>query len=738
MDLTHILDGLNERQRDAVAAPVGNMLVVAGAGSGKTRVLVHRIAFLVEALGASSGGILAVTFTNKAAAEMRGRVERLLEGPARAMWVGTFHGIAHRLLRMHSRDAGLPDNFQILDADDQLRLVKRVMRTMDVDEQKWPARQAAWFINSHKDEGRRPSEVDAAEHDVFGTVHKRIYEAYEALCNQGGLVDFAELLLRSHELIRDNDDLRAHYRRRFRYLLVDEFQDTNTIQYAWLRLLATAEPGGHEGAGAVWAVGDDDQSIYGWRGAKIQNIHDFQQDFADVEVVRLEQNYRSTSRILQAANALIGNNAERLGKNLWTDAGEGAPILVYSGYNDLDEARFIADRAQRWIEDGGSPDDVAVLYRSNAQSRVIEEACLRLDIPYRIYGGVRFFERLEIKNALAYMRLMSLRHADVAFERVVNTPPRGIGGKTVDAIRTVARTNGVSMWQAAKEGIAHGTFKGRAATMVGAFIKLIDDIAAAADGAPLYEIAEQCLETTGLMAFHSKEGGERGMARKENLEELVTACRQFGGDLVFPVEEVGEEDSQASELDEFLDHAALESGEHQSGGPAVQMMTMHSAKGLEFPLVFMAGMEEGLFPNSRSVREPGRLEEERRLAYVGITRAMRQLYFTYAETRRLNGMQSHNWPSRFLDEVPAECVQEVRMGGDISRPFRPRDAGGANGGSIAGGGLRIGQIVRHAKFGEGIVLQAEGSGERTRVQVNFAGAGTKWLMLAYANLEAVG
>ena len=738
MDLTHILDGLNERQRDAVAAPVGNMLVVAGAGSGKTRVLVHRIAFLVEALGASPGGILAVTFTNKAAAEMRGRVERLLEGPARTMWVGTFHGIAHRLLRMHSREAGLPDNFQILDADDQLRLVKRVMRGLDVDEQKWPARQAGWFINSHKDEGRRAREVDAADHDVFGTIHKQIYESYEALCNQGGLVDFAELLLRSHELIRDNPDLRAHYRRRFRHLLVDEFQDTNTIQYAWLRLLATAEPGGHVGAGAVWAVGDDDQSIYGWRGAKIQNIHDFQQDFADVEVVRLEQNYRSTSRILRAANALIGNNAERLGKNLWTDAGEGGPILVYSGYNDLDEARFIADRTQRWIEDGGSPDEVAVLYRSNAQSRVIEEACLRLDIPYRIYGGMRFFERLEIRNALAYMRLISQRHADVAFERVVNTPPRGIGGKTVDAMRSLARANGTSMWQASKEGIASGAFRGRAATTVAGFIKLIDDMERAVADAPLYEIAEQCLETTGLMAFHSKEGGERGMARKENLEELVTACRQFGGDLVFPVEDVGEEDSQASELDEFLDQAALASGEHQSGGPAMQMMTMHSAKGLEFPLVFMAGMEEGLFPNTRSVREPGRLEEERRLAYVGITRAMRQLYFTYAETRRLNGMQSHNWPSRFLDEVPAECVQEVRMGGDISRPFRPRDAGGANGGGIAGGGLRIGQIVRHAKFGEGIVLQAEGSGERTRVQVNFAGAGTKWLMLAYANLEAVG
>ena len=593
MDLTHILDGLNERQRDAVAAPVGNMLVVAGAGSGKTRVLVHRIAFLVEALGASPGGILAVTFTNKAAAEMRGRVERLLEGPARAMWVGTFHGIAHRLLRMHSREAGLPDNFQILDADDQLRLVKRVMRGLNVDEQKWPARQAGWFINSHKDEGRRAREVDAADHDVFGTIHKQIYESYEALCNQGGLVDFAELLLRSHELIRDNDDLRAHYRRRFRHLLVDEFQDTNTIQYAWLRLLATAEPGGHEGAGAVWAVGDDDQSIYGWRGAKIQNIHDFQEDFADVEVVRLEQNYRSTSRILRAANALIGNNVERLGKNLWTDAGEGGPILVYSGYNDLDEARFIADRTQRWIEDGGSPDEVAVLYRSNAQSRVIEEACLRLDIPYRIYGGVRFFERLEIRNALAYMRLISQRHADVAFERVVNTPPRGIGGKTVDAMRSLARANGTSMWQASKDGIALGAFRGRAATTVAGFINLIDDMARAVADAPLYEIAEQCLEATGLMAFHSKEGGERGMARKENLEELVTACRQFGGDLVFPVEDVGEEDSQASELDEFLDQAALEGGEHQSGGPAVQMMTMHSAKGLEFPLVFLAGMEEG-------------------------------------------------------------------------------------------------------------------------------------------------
>ena len=739
MDVTHILEDLNDRQREAVTAPVGNLLVVAGAGSGKTRVLVHRIAWLVEAAGASPGGILAVTFTNKAAAEMRGRVERLLEGPGRAMWVGTFHGIAHRLLRMHSREAALPENFQILDADDQLRLVKRVMRGLDLDEQKWPARQAAWFINSHKDEGRRAKDVPAADNDVFAARHRQVYQAYEELCNRGGLVDFAELLLRSHELLRDNADLRAHYRRRFRHLLVDEFQDTNSIQYAWLRGLAAAEPGGPSGPGAVWAVGDDDQSIYGWRGAKIQNIHDFQKDFADVGVVRLEQNYRSTSRILDAANALIGNNAERLGKKLWTNAARGTPILVYSGYNDLDEAHFIADRTERWIEDGGSPDDVAVLYRSNAQSRVIEEACLRLDIPYRIYGGLRFFERMEIKNALAYMRLVSQRHADVAFERVVNTPPRGIGGKTVDAIRAIARANGVSMWQAAKEGLAQGVIKGRAATTVGAFVKLIDDIAAASDGAALYEIAEHCLEASGLMAFHSREGGERGMARKENLEELVTACRQFGRELVFPLGETGEDDAQGSELDEFLDRAALESGDYQSGGAAVQMMTMHSAKGLEFPLVFMAGMEEGLFPNHRSMREPGRLEEERRLAYVGITRAMRQLYLTYAETRRLMGAQSNNWPSRFLDEIPPGCLQEVRMGGDISRPYRALADADANGESDAGeGSLRIGQAVAHAEFGEGVVLQAEGRGERTRVQINFRDAGPKWLMLAYANLQRLG
>ena len=546
-------------------------------------------------------------------------------------------------------------------------------------------------------------------------------------------MDFAELLLRSHELLRDNAELLRHYQRRFQHLLVDEFQDTNTIQYAWLRTLAGS-------GGKVWAVGDDDQSIYGWRGAKVENILGFRKDFADAKTIRLEQNYRSTGTILRAANALIGNNAGRLGKKLWTDAGDGAPILLYSGYNDLDEARFIAERTGSWIEDGGSAGEAAVLYRSNAQSRVIEEAFLRLDIPYRIYGGLRFFERAEVRNALAYMRLVSQRHADVAFERVVNTPPRGIGGRTVDAIRAAARARGVSMWQAAKESIADGSFSARAAGSVGAFLKLIDELAAASAHCALHEIADHCIRASGLMEFHAKEHGEQGIARRENLEELVNACRQFGGELVLPLTPTGEDAGQTSELNEFLDQAALDSGDHQSGGAAVQMMTLHSAKGLEFPLVFIAGMEENIFPSRQAEHEPGRLEEERRLAYVGITRAMRQLYLTHAETRRLHGTQTANRPSRFLYEVPPECMEEVRMGGDVARQFRQpqrRAERGGRGAEQVAGGLRIGQSVRHRKFGDGVVLQAQGQGERTQVQVNFAAAGTKWLMLAYANLEAL-
>ncbi|MEM8768576.1 MAG: DNA helicase II [Pseudomonadota bacterium] len=731
MDITHILDALNDAQREAVAAPLGNTLVLAGAGSGKTRVLVHRIAWLIDAEGVSPYGIMAVTFTNKAAQEMRVRIEELLNLSVRTMWVGTFHGIAHRLLRMHWQEAELPQNFQILDADDQLRLVKRVMRVLDIDEQKWPARQAVWFINGQKDEGRRAKDVPVGD-DLFQITHKKIYENYEELCQQGGLVDFAELLLRCHELLLDNAELLAHYRQRFQHLLVDEFQDTNAIQYAWLRLLAGD-------SARVMAVGDDDQSIYGWRGAKIENIHRYRDDFGDVQTIRLEQNYRSTATILKAANALIEHNTDRLGKELWTDGEPGDPIRVYAGYNDLDEARFIVERAEEWIDGGGSPDDVAVLYRSNAQSRVLEEGFLRARIPYRIYGGLRFFERAEIKNALCYMRLVHERNSDPAFERVINLPPRGIGDKTVEAIRAEARARGRSMWQSCTEALAEGTFPGRIAGKVAGFLQLIEDLAQATTDMALHELADHIIDTSGLMDYHSRERGERGLARKENLEELVSACRSFTGELVFPISEPelnGEENAETSVLEEFLDQVALDAGDRQSeSGPAVQLMTLHSAKGLEFPLVFLAGLEEGLFPHRMSAEEPGRIEEERRLAYVGITRAMRCLYLTYAEARRLHGSDTYNRPSRFLLEVPSELVSEVRMKGAVERPYGSVDTPA---GLFADddGALRMGQRVQHKKFGEGVVMQCEGAGERARVQVNFA-EGAKWLMLGYANLETL-
>ncbi len=728
MDITHILEGLNDAQRQAVSAPLGNTLVVAGAGSGKTRVLVHRIAWLIDVEGVSPNSILAVTFTNKAAAEMRARIEEMLNMSARTMWVGTFHGLAHRLLRMHYAEAKLPQNFQIIDSDDQLRLVKRVMKSLDIDEQKWPARQATWFINGQKDEGKRARDVPSSD-DLFQITHKRIYTGYEEVCEAGGLVDFAELLLRSHELWLNNPEILGHYQQRFANILVDEFQDTNTIQYAWLRVLAGKQCN-------VMAVGDDDQSIYGWRGAKIENIHRFSEDFANVQTVRLEQNYRSTQTILDAANGLIKRNTDRLGKNLWSDGAVGEPIRIYSGYNDLDEARFIVERTQQWLEEGGSADEVAVLYRSNAQSRVIEEAFLRSNIPYQIYGGQRFFERAEIKNALAYMRLMDDRHADTAFERVVNTPPRGIGEKSIEAVRQQARARGVSMWQACKDGIADGVFTARVQTALGGFLALIDDMAEAVASMPLHELADHCIETSGLMAYHQQERGERGLARKENLEELVSACRQFSGEMVFPFED--SDMAQVSVLQEFLDQVALDAGDRQSNqGPCVQMMTLHSAKGLEFPLVFLGGMEEGLFPHRMSAEEPGRMEEERRLAYVGITRAMRELYLTYAETRRLHGQDSYNRPSRFLLEIPQELVAEVRMNGAVQRPYTQTSTSSSLFEADDSTGFRMGQRVQHGKYGEGVILQIEGAGDRAKVEVNFPGEGAKWLMVGYANLQAL-
>ena len=725
MDITHIIDGLNEPQREAVSAPLSNALVIAGAGSGKTRVLVHRIAWLVDIENVSPHGILAVTFTNKAAAELRARTESLLNVSARSMWVGTFHSLAHRLLRMHWSEAKLPQNFQILDSDDQIRLIKRIMKAQSIDDKKWPPRQVAWFINGQKDEGRRAKEVPTGD-DLFQITHQRIYQAYEDTCNQGGLVDFAELLLRSHELWLNNPDLLAHYQTRFQHVLVDEFQDTNTIQYAWLRVLVGANC-------KIMAVGDDDQSIYGWRGAKIENIQRFSEDFSDVMTVRLEQNYRSTQTILEAANSLIQRNTNRLGKELWSEGEKGELIKLYAGFNDLDEARFIAERIVQWIEGGGSPNEAAILYRSNAQSRVLEEALLRSNIPYQIYGGQRFFDRIEIKNALAYMRLIEDRNSDPAFERVVNTPPRGIGDKTIEGVRQLARGRNVSLWAAAQAGIDEGLFNSRVHGAIGAFLGLINDLAEAVAPLELDELAQQVVEVSGLMVFHSQERGERGLARKENLEELVAACRQFSGDLVFPFED-GDR-AEVSVLQEFLDQMTLDAGDRQAAqGPSVQMMTLHSAKGLEFPLVFLGGMEEGLFPHRMSADEPGRMEEERRLAYVGITRAMQELYLTYAESRRLHGQDSYNRPSRFLLEMPKELLSEVRMKASVNRSYNSVAPQHSMYSDEVVEGMRMGQRVMHGKYGEGVVLQFEGGGERAKVQINFS-EGAKWLMVGYANLQ---
>ena len=743
MDVSYILDYLNDYQRQAVSAPTGSYLILAGAGSGKTRVLTHRIAWMIQTHGISPHGILAVTFTNKAAAEMRARIESLMGAPLRGMWVGTFHGLAHRLLRAHWQDAKLNQNFQILDGDDQLRLVKRVIASLNLDEKKWPARQAVWFINAQKDEGLRPHHIEDYG-DLYIKTHLQIYAAYEAACERGGMVDFAELLLRAHELWLHNPRLLAHYQQRFSQLLVDEFQDTNTIQYAWLRLLAGDRNN-------LLVVGDDDQSIYGWRGAKIENIQKFATDFPSSETIRLEQNYRSTGSILKAANGLISANAGRLGKELWTEASDGEPIKLYAAFNEIDEARYIVERIKDWIAQGNNYAECAILYRSNAQSRVLEEALLRSQLPYRIYGGQRFFERMEIRNVLAYMRLLGNKDADAAFERVVNTPSRGIGDRTIEEIRQLARGKNVSMWHAAVLMKDEGKLPSRTKNAIQGFITLIDAMDAATQASDLAELCEVVIQMSELREYYEKERGERGQARLENLQELITAARTFDPDASLDFNE-GDEVAPMSLLDEFLNHAALEAGEGQ-GDPhqdCVQLMTLHSAKGLEFPLVFLGGMEEGLFPHKMSLEEPGRLEEERRLCYVGVTRAMQQLYLTYAESRRINGSETYNRVSRFVSEIPAEQIQEVRAQQPVSRPAYSSSfsAGRAipsriNGGlhrslveaELSGTSLKLGQRVVHGKFGEGVVINYEGEGKQARIQVNFTHEGSKWLMMAYANLQ---
>jgi DNA helicase-2/ATP-dependent DNA helicase PcrA len=717
MDVSDILDELNEAQRSAVAAEQGNQLVLAGAGSGKTRVLVHRIAWLIRAEGLSPYSVMAVTFTNKAAREMRGRIETMLQRPSHGLWIGTFHGLAHRLLQTHWQEAGLPQNFQILDSDDQLRLIKRVCRELGLDEAKWPPKQAQWFINGQKDEGLRAAHIEPPLGDIYTQTLLRVYAAYEEACQRGGLVDFAELLLRAHELWLKSPETLAHYQERFNILLVDEFQDTNTIQYAWLRVLAgDAIP--------VVAVGDDDQSIYGWRGAKIENIQRFTQDFRDTQVVRLEQNYRSTKTILDAANGVISHNAGRLGKNLWTAGEDGELIKLYAGFNEQDEARFIVEQIQGWTDDGNLRRSSAVLYRSNAQSRVIEEALIRVGMPYRIYGGQRFYERLEIRNALAYLRLITGRGDDPALERVINTPTRGIGSKTIDDVRALARERAVSLWQAIEMVLADGLLTPRARTSLGGFKALVDELDSETLELPLEECVEHVIHRSGLLEFHRAEKGERGQARVENLEELVSAAKTFRP-----------EDDTQSPLQQFLDSAALDAGDSQADPyeDSVQMMTLHSAKGLEFPLVILAGLEENLFPHRMSIEEPGRLEEERRLAYVGITRAQQKLLITYAESRRLHGNETYNTPSRFVREIPADLIEEVRLHGGLTRPLA---SAGSSPLSNDNTGLSLGQPVMHPMFGEGVVLNIEGRGANARIEVNFT-EGSKWLVLQYANLRVL-
>lgn len=721
MDVTDILDALNAAQREAVSAPAKSALVLAGAGSGKTRVLVHRIAWLLQLENASQYNILAVTFTNKAAGEMRSRVEQMLGRPLSGMWIGTFHGIAHRLLRAHSSELGLPDAFQVLDSDDQLRLIKRLLKAMEVDEARWAPRQVQWFINGQKDEGRRADHL-AESADPFTRRMIEIYREYEATCARSGLVDFGELLLRAHELLRDHPAVLAHYQERFRFVLVDEFQDTNTIQYAWLRLLT-------QGQNNLFVVGDDDQSIYGWRGAKIENIHRFQSDYPDHSLIKLEQNYRSTGTILGAANAVIGHNQGRMGKELWTEGHDGEPISLYAAFNEQDEARFVVDRIQQWVREGNLRSESAILYRSNAQSRLFEEYLMHAGVPYRVYGGLRFFERAEIKNALAYMQLASHPQNDAAFERIVNTPTRGIGNRTLDIVRQQARASQTSLWDAAKAACLSSDLNARAQNALSGFLNLVESIQTELQAETLHEQVEAVIDRSGLMGHYQKEKGEQAQSRIENLEELVNAARQFAYE--------ADLDDTLSVLDAFLSHAALEAGEGQGDAfdDCVQLMTLHSAKGLEFPLVFITGMEEGLFPSSRSVDDPGRLEEERRLCYVGMTRAMQQLVLTYAESRRLHGQSSYPMPSRFLREIPSGCLQEVRLGSHVSRPVTA--AVSTPMGEEVVDGLRIGQRVLHAKFGEGVVLNHEGRGDQARVQVNFEMAGSKWLMLAYARLESV-
>ena len=722
MDVTPILEPLNSAQRKAVTAENAPALVIAGAGSGKTRVLVHRIAWLCEAQSVSPYSMLAVTFTNKAAAEMRARVENLLNHSIEGLWIGTFHGISHRLLRTHWQAAGLKENFQVLDSQDQLRLVKRIIQDLDLDDSKWPPKQMRGYINSQKEEGLRAADLQDRE-DQTARQLIRIYTAYEQECERTASVDFAELMLRSLELLQQKAEILAHYREKFRHILVDEFQDTNAIQYKWLKMFA--------GDGnPVFAVGDDDQSIYGWRGARIENIRSFVGDYKNTQLFRLEQNYRSTNTILSVANSLIDNNPGRMGKNLWTDGSSGEPVSLYAAFNEQDEARFVADRVQQWVESGmGRRDEIAILYRSNVQSRVFEEVFISQSIPYRVYGGLRFFERAEIRDALAYLRLARNHEDDSSFERIVNVPPRGIGQRTLAQLRDFARNHQIILWDAAEKICRSDKLAARSANALRNFLEFMQTLGQGIQGLELEEQVNHIIQTSGLVDHHGREGGEKAKSRVENLQELVAAAGDFNLE--------NELYAGMQPVDAFLAHAALEAGEGQGAQweDCVQLMTLHAAKGLEFALVFIVGLEEGLFPSGMSMEEPGRLEEERRLCYVGITRACLQLVLTYAESRRRYGSESYyNSPSRFISEIPAELITEVRPRAMIAKPVHSATKAST---FAKDTGIRIGCSVFHAKFGKGVVLDCEGAGSSARVQVNFEEKGCKWLVVSYANLDVL-
>jgi len=718
MNLGQSLLELNDAQRQAVEAPERAMLVLAGAGSGKTRVLTHRIAWLIETLNISPHSVLAVTFTNKAANEMRLRIQTILGFPVNIMWIGTFHSLSLRLLRAHHREAKLPKSFEILDADDQYRLIRRILKELELDEGQWPPKQVQSCINQQKEEGRRADQI-VGNAEIFQENLVQIYDYYEQFCQRLGLVDFSELLLRTYELLTQNKELGEYYRKRFNHILVDEFQDTNNIQYRWLKIFA--QPTNH-----IVAVGDDDQSIYGWRGARVENMTLFENDFPGTKIIRLEQNYRSTGNILQAANAVIDHNEHRLGKNLWTDGEKGAPVKVYAAFNEIDEGRFVIDSLRQWMEKGNRRDSVAILYRSNAQSRIFEELLVNDAIPYRVYGGLRFFERAEVKDALAYLRLIYSRDSDPSFERIVNRPARGIGNRALETIRETSRQHGLSLWEATVSLASSEVTPKRIRNALNTFVTLIETLDNKIKTLPLVEQTEITVQNSGLIDHYRKAGGEKALTRIENLQELTNAARNFQPE--------PEPDGVINPLAEFLGHAALEAGDAQAEAweDCIQLMSLHSAKGLEFKLVFLCGAEEGLFPHQRSLDEPGRLEEERRLCYVGMTRAMEQLYITWSETRHLHGREHYCRPSRFLLEVPEDLLEHIRAV-SISAPASANKSDfNLLLGDVA---IGLGSRVHHNKFGSGTIITIEGQGESARIQVNFEDSGNKWLVLAYANLQ---